>query len=106
MAKDLSKALADLKEDEAVAIVQEKVAAGVDPMDILAEAGKGMETVGLRFSKGEYFIPDLVYSGEILKRINEVVKPLMTQGTAEHTGGKVIIATVVGDIHDIGKDIL
>ncbi len=106
MAKDLSKALADLKEDEVVAIVQEKVAAGVDPMAILAEASKGMETVGSRFSKGEYFIPDLVYSGEILKKINEVVKPLMTKGTAEKKGGKVIIATVVGDIHDIGKDIL
>jgi methanogenic corrinoid protein MtbC1 len=106
MAKDLSKALADLKEDEVVAIVQEKLDAGADPMAILAEASKGMETVGVRFSKGEYFIPDLVYSGEILKKINEVVKPLMTKGTAEKTGGKVIIATVAGDIHDIGKDIL
>jgi methanogenic corrinoid protein MtbC1 len=106
MAKDLSKALADLKEDEAVAIVKEKLNAGADPMGILAEASKGMETVGARFSKGEYFIPDLVYSGEILKKINELVKPKLKGGTASKTGSKVIIATVAGDIHDIGKDIV
>jgi len=106
MAKDLSKVLADLKEDEAVAIVKEKLSAGADPIGILKDAGKGMETVGARFSKGEYFIPDLVYSGEILKRINELVKPKLTAGTGPKTGGKVIIGTVAGDIHDIGKDIV
>jgi methanogenic corrinoid protein MtbC1 len=106
MAKDLSKALADLKEDEAVAIVKEKLDAGADPMGILNDAGKGMEIVGTRFSKGEYFIPDLVYSGEILKRINEIIKPKLKAGSAPKTGGKVIIGTVAGDIHDIGKDIV
>ncbi len=106
MAKDLAKVLADLKEDEAVAIVKEKLDAGADPMGVLNEAGKGMEVVGTRFSKGEYFIPDLVYSGEILKRINELIKPKLKAGSAKKTGGKVIIATVAGDIHDIGKDIV
>ena len=107
MAKDLAKALADLKEDEAVAITREKLDAGADPIGVLAEAGKGMETVGARFSKGEYFIPDLVYSGEILKRIRELVLPKLKGGVgASKTGGKVIIATVAGDIHDIGKDIV
>jgi 5-methyltetrahydrofolate--homocysteine methyltransferase len=106
MAKDLSKALADLKEDEALAIVQERLNAGADPMGILNDAGRGMETVGARFSKSEYFIPDLVYSGEILKKINELVKPKLATGGAVKTGGKVIIGTVAGDIHDIGKDIV
>lgn len=106
MAKDLAKALADLKEDEALAIVREKLNAGADPMGILNDAGRGMETVGMRFSKSEYFIPDLVYSGEILKQINEMVKPKLTKGAAAKTGGKVIIGTVAGDIHDIGKDIV
>jgi methanogenic corrinoid protein MtbC1 len=106
MAKDLAKALADLKEDEALAIVREKLNAGDDPLGILADAGRGMETVGTRFSKSEYFIPDLVYSGEILKKINELVKPKLTTGGAPKTGGKVIIGTVAGDIHDIGKDIV
>ncbi|MDD5045341.1 MAG: cobalamin-dependent protein, partial [Candidatus Omnitrophica bacterium] len=106
MAKDLAKALGDLQEDEAIAITQEKLDANEDAMAILAEAGKGMDVVGTRFSKGEYFIPDLVYSGEILRRINELVKPKLTAGTSQKKEGKVIIATVAGDIHDIGKDIL
>jgi methanogenic corrinoid protein MtbC1 len=102
----LSQALADLKEDEAIAIVGERLKAGDDPMGILNDAGRGMETVGNRFSKSEYFIPDLVYSGEILKRINEMVKPKLAAGSGEKKGGKVIIGTVAGDIHDIGKDIV
>jgi methanogenic corrinoid protein MtbC1 len=106
MAKDLSKALADLKEDETLEIVREKLNAGADPMGILDEARRGMETVGNRFAKSEYFIPDLVYSGEILKKVNELVKPKLLEGSAAKEGGKVIIGTVAGDIHDIGKDIV
>ena len=106
MAKDLSKALADLKEDEALAIVREKLNAGADPMGILNDARRGMETVGTRFSKSEYFIPDLVYSGEILKKINDMVKPKLSKEGEVKRGGKVIIGTVAGDIHDIGKDIV
>jgi methanogenic corrinoid protein MtbC1 len=106
MAKDLSKALADLKEDEALEIVRDKLNAGADPMGILDEARRGMETVGNRFAKSEYFIPDLVYSGEILKKVNELVKPKLVEGSTAKEGGKVIIGTVAGDIHDIGKDIV
>lgn len=106
MAKDLSKALADLKEDEALEIVREKLNGGADPMGILDEARRGMETVGNRFAKNDYFIPDLVYSGEILKKINEMVKPVLVEGGSEKKGGKVVIGTVAGDIHDIGKDIV
>jgi 5-methyltetrahydrofolate--homocysteine methyltransferase len=65
-----------------------------------------METVGTRFSKSEYFIPDLVYSGEILKQINDMVKPKLSKEGEVKRGGKVIIGTVAGDIHDIGKDIV
>jgi len=106
MAKDLCKTLADLKEDEALAIVEERLKAGDDPLGILNDASRAMEIVGTRFSKSEYFIPDLVYSGEILKKINEIVKPKLTVEGGAKTGGKVIIGTVAGDIHDIGKDIV
>ncbi len=106
MAKDLCKTLADLKEDEALAIVEERLNAGDDPLGILDDASRAMEIVGTRFSKSEYFIPDLVYSGEILKKINELVKPKLVKEGAAKTGGKVIIGTVAGDIHDIGKDIV
>ncbi len=106
MAKDLRKTLADLKEDEALAIVKERLDAGADPMGILNDASSAMEIVGERFSKSEYFIPDLIYSGEILKKINELVKPKLSGEGGVKAGGKVIIGTVAGDIHDIGKDIV
>jgi len=106
MAGDLCNTLADLKEKEALQIVQDRLNAGDDPMSILEDARRGMETVGNRFADGEYFIPDLVYSGEILKSINEVVKPKLTKAGEVKRGGKVIIGTVAGDIHDIGKDIV
>jgi methanogenic corrinoid protein MtbC1 len=64
-----------------------------------------METVGDRFSKSEYFIPDLMYSGEILKGVTELVKPKLTQAAESKKLGKVVFGTVAGDIHDIGKDI-
>jgi len=106
MAGNLTNALADLKEDEAIAIAEERLNKNDDPMKILDDAGLGMEIVGQRFADSKYFIPDLVYSGEILKQINELVKPKITGGGAAKTGGKIIIATVAGDIHDIGKDIV
>ena len=106
MAKDLINTLADLKEDEVLAIVKEKLNKNDDPLKILDEARKGMEIVGKRFSDAKYFIPDLVYSGEILKKVNELVKPKLTGGGEVKKSGKVIIGTVAGDIHDIGKDIV
>jgi methanogenic corrinoid protein MtbC1 len=106
MAKDLVNSLADLKEDEVIAIVKEKLDKNEDPIKILDEASKGMEIVGKRFSESKYFIPDLVYSGEILKQINELIKPRLSEGVETKKGGKVVIGTVAGDIHDIGKDIV
>ena len=106
MSSDFINTLADLKEDEALEMVKQRLDAGDDPMAILADSSKAMEIVGKRFAASEYFIPDLVYSGEILKSINDLVKPrLTTQGQQERLG-KVVFGTVQGDIHDIGKDIV
>jgi methanogenic corrinoid protein MtbC1 len=106
MAKDLVKTLADLKEKEALKIVKDRLGAGEDPLKILDDARRAVEIVGKRFSDCEYFIPELVYSGEILKQITDMVKPKLTKGAAAKRRGKVIIGTVAGDIHDIGKDIV
>jgi methanogenic corrinoid protein MtbC1 len=62
--------------------------------------------VGKRFASSQYFIPDLVYSGEILKVISEVVKPKLTKAAGTKKLGKIVFGTVAGDIHDIGKDIV
>ena len=94
MANDLTTALADLQEQEALSIVEERLAKGDDPFKILEEANS------------EYFIPDLLYSGEILKGVSELVKPKITQEGEVKKIGKVVFGTVAGDIHDIAKDIV
>jgi methanogenic corrinoid protein MtbC1 len=106
MAKDLVKTLADLKEKEALKIVEDRLNAGEDPLKILDDARRALEIVGKRFSDCEYFIPDLVYSGEILKKITDIVKPKITKAVQVKRLGKVVVGTVAGDIHDIGKNIV
>ena len=106
MDDDLVGALADLREQEALELVQARLDAGDDPLSIFDDARRAMEIVGERFSASEYFIPELVYAGEILKEISAIVKPRMTTDADVSGIGKVIIGTVAGDIHDIGKDIV
>jgi len=106
MAKDLVNTLADLKEQEVLTIVKDRLSAGEDPFKIMEDARKGMEIVGKRFANSEYFIPDLVYSGEILKAVTEIVKPKLSKTAESKKLGKIVFGTVAGDIHDIGKDIV
>ncbi len=106
MAKDLASTLAELKEAEVLKIVKDRLSAGEEPLKILDDARRGMEIVGKRFADSEYFIPDLVYSGEILKGVTELVKPRLTKATETKRLGKIVFGTVAGDIHDIGKDIV
>ena len=106
MAENLVNALADLKEEAAIKIVKDRLNANEDPLKILGDARKGMEIVGNRFADSEYFIPDLVYSGEILKVVSELVKPRLTKEADSKKLGKIVFGTVAGDIHDIGKDIV
>ncbi|MDH5364037.1 MAG: cobalamin-dependent protein [Dehalococcoidia bacterium] len=106
MAKDLVSTLADLKEKEALKIVEDRLRAGEEPLKILGDARRGMEIVGKRFADSEYFIPDLVYSGEILNAITDMVKPKLAKAAEAKRLGKVVLGTVAGDIHDIGKNIV
>jgi trimethylamine corrinoid protein len=106
MAGNLVSALADLKEKEALKIAGDRINSGEDPLSVLADARRAMEIVGKRFAASEYFIPDLVYSGEILKEITRLVQPRLAKTADTKRLGKVIIGTVAGDIHDIGKDIV
>jgi trimethylamine corrinoid protein len=106
MSGELVRLLSDLKEPEALAFVEKALAEGVDPMDLLGQAREAMNIVGQRFASSEYFIPDLVYSGVILKSIVEMLEPHIKKGQEAERLGKVIIGTVAGDIHDIGKDLV
>lgn len=98
--------MADLQEEETLALVNTLIKEGANPLDILSDARSAMEIVGKRFETSEYFIPDLMMAGEILKGISDIVKPLLQGNDASAKKGKVLIGTVAGDIHDIGKDIV
>lgn len=101
--------MVEMKEQEALERARELINSGEDPLKILNACSEAMETVGKRFEKGEYFLPQLILAGEMLKQISEMLKPKLKDKTTSVTSeslGKVLIGTVKGDIHDIGKDIV
>jgi len=108
MANELSKFIADLKEDEALNLAKKLLEKGQNPMEIMAAARDGMKIVGQRFAEETYFIPDLIFSGKIMKGVAELAEPFLKEakGGQPDRIGKVIIGTVEGDIHDIGKDMV
>ncbi|MCJ7596931.1 MAG: cobalamin-dependent protein, partial [Desulfobacterales bacterium] len=106
MSGELTKLLTELKEPEALKFVEKALKEGVDPLLLLGEAKEGMNIVGQRFASEDYFIPDLVFSGEILKGVVKILEPHLKAGEEAKRLGKVIIGTVAGDIHDIGKDLV
>jgi 5-methyltetrahydrofolate--homocysteine methyltransferase len=106
MADQLVDLMADLKEQEVLAIVRSRLESGEDPLLILDDSRRAMEIVGRRFAANEYFIPELVYSGEIAKEIADLVRPKLVKAQDIKRLGKVVIGTVSGDIHDIGKNIV
>ena len=106
MSDELATLISDLKEQDALDLVKKNLEEGVNPMDILDQAREGMKIVGDRFASEKYFIPDLIYSGEILKGIAKLVEPHLKQAHKVERLGKIVIGTVEGDIHDIGKDLV
>jgi 5-methyltetrahydrofolate--homocysteine methyltransferase len=106
MAEKLINAIADMDDVQALALAKKMLAEGTDPIAILDDCRKAMEIVGKRFETCEYFISELILAGEILKDISAVAKPLIKQDITEKRKGKVLVGTVKGDIHDIGKDIV
>jgi methanogenic corrinoid protein MtbC1 len=101
----IKRALADLDEDLALRLAKEALDAGVPALDILKACQEGMLEVGSRFECQEYFVSDLMMSGEIFKQISSLLEPGLKTGAAQ-CSGKVVFGTVKGDIHDIGKDIV
>jgi len=106
MSKALIDAITDMREDDAQKLTREMLASGTDPLPILEACREAMTAVGQRFEAGEYFVPELILAGEILKSISAEVKPRLQQSATAKQGAKVLLGTVKGDIHDIGKDIV
>jgi methanogenic corrinoid protein MtbC1 len=105
MRSEIVDALAELEEDKVLELVKQELDAGTPADEILAACQEGMVKVGERFERAEYFVSDLMMAGEIFKEVGEVLGPSLTAGGVG-TGGKVVVGTVKGDIHDIGKDIV
>ncbi|NLE21303.1 MAG: hypothetical protein GX624_00770 [Actinobacteria bacterium] len=106
MSSALKEAVIELREDDALRITREALQGGADPLDIVAACREAMDVIGQRFADGEAFIPELIMAGEIMSGITAELKPYLK---AEGSGGKlgtVVMCTVQGDIHDIGKDIV
>jgi 5-methyltetrahydrofolate--homocysteine methyltransferase len=101
--------LADMKEDEGLALARKMLLEEKkSPIRVLELCREAMDLVGKRFEEGEYFLPELVLAGEMLDQIGAIAKPLIKQGdgVAAKKLGKVLIGTVHGDLHDIGKNIV
>ena len=106
MLSALTTEIIDLKEELVYQTVESMLSTGENPFKIIEESKKAMEVVGNRFASGEYFLPELIYSAEIFKRITELVKPKIDQNYQNKKIGKLVIGTVQGDIHDLGKNIV
>jgi 5-methyltetrahydrofolate--homocysteine methyltransferase len=106
MSKKLVNAIADMKEEEALKLVREMVEGGSEPMEILDAARKAVDIVGQRYEEGTYFLPELILAGEMLTQITDIVKPELAKVPEVERLGKVVMGTVAGDIHDIGKNIV
>jgi trimethylamine corrinoid protein len=106
MLEKLMDAIVNIREEEAIETVQALIDSGEDAIEILDKATLAIEEVGKRFEAGKYFLPELLMSGEMLKKISDIIKPNIAHELVAVKKGKVLIGTVAGDIHDIGKNIV
>ena len=106
MPEELSTALVELRRDKVAEAVKSRVEKGEDPVRILEECRQGMSIVGERFQKGEYFLAELLLSAEIFKGAVAILEPYLAKARTPKPLGKVVLATLKGDIHDLGKNIV
>jgi methanogenic corrinoid protein MtbC1 len=106
MSQKLIDAIIDMREDDALKITDELLAANADPLVILDACRSSMTIIGQRFEEGDCFVPELILSGEMLKAITAKVKPVLAEDAEQEIIGKIVFGTVEGDIHDIAKDIV
>jgi methanogenic corrinoid protein MtbC1 len=102
----LAKAVADLQENEALQIVRQRMELGDDPLQIIEDCQAGMREVGERYAERRYFLSALIMAGEILGQITEIIMPAVEGRFAGKSSGRVLVGTVQGDIHDLGKSLL
>ena len=107
MSSALTKNLIELEREKVLNEVKERLNQKKDPMKIFEECKQGMAIVGERFKKKEYFLAELMLSGDLFKEVMELIEPYLGEKKTEgNIKGKIILATIQGDIHNLGKDIL
>ena len=104
----MSQSILDGDSDAAVALAQQAIQDGIDPLDAITKGFVlGVNQVGENFACGDAFLPELVMAGEAMKAAVATLEPEMQKrGTARQVFGKVVLATVEGDIHEIGKTLV
>ncbi len=106
MSSGLKEAVIELREEDALRIADEELKGGTDPLELVTACREAMDVIGQRFADGEAFIPELIMAGEIMTGITAKLKPYLKADAAGEKLGTVVMCTVQGDIHDIGKDIV
>jgi dimethylamine corrinoid protein len=103
--EDLYDAVVNLEEDNSYSLVKKMVEDRKDPDKIIEILKKAVDEIGERFSKKEYFLTELVMAGEIFQQSVKILEPLLKSKEQTKSSGTVVIGTVKGDVHDIGKNI-
>ena len=105
--QDVKKAFAEVTSvEEAQDRVKKALDAGASSVDITRSMSEGLEEVGRRYEKGEYFLSELIMAGIMATEVSSMLKPLGSTPDKASSIGKVVIGTVKGDVHDIGKNIV
>ena len=105
LSSELIRSVAELQDQQVLELVQQRIALGDDPLDIVEDCRLGMVEVGKRYEERKYFLSGLILAGEILREVMEIVQPHTEQKYSGKSLGLVLLGTVEGDIHDAGKDL-
>lgn len=104
--QDIYKAVVELEDERAPELVRAEIDAGTDPQRILNDGLIApMDEVGRLYSEGELFVPEMLKAAKAMKAGLEVIRPLLTKAGAQ-ARGTLVIGTVKGDLHDIGKNLV
>jgi methanogenic corrinoid protein MtbC1 len=101
----LISAIADLNEELALNLIRERLAENDDPLTLIANCEKGLQRVGERYAQHKYYLSGLIMGGEIFYEVMELIQPAMQNRISGTGSGRILLGTVQGDIHDLGKNI-
>ena len=99
-------AIAELQEETALALVRQRLTAGDNSLQIIEDCQEGMRQVGVRYERNEYYLAGLIMAGEIFSQVMKLIQPVIERQAPGQASGRILLGTVEGDIHDLGKNIV